>query len=184
MSTTLIYCGAVDAGPGTDATDIDETQPADGGPSSDGSASAYPDGGFATVIRLGSNDECLPVALPTSSSGMTTCTIVITGLTDGCSAAGLSPATPQEIAAIAQKGPYSAGSACELNQLARSAGAPGCSDPQSTGWCYVQGSCLGDAGPACQRDICTTAAFNGGYFPAALDSGTVSTSWVAYLICP
>ncbi|MGO9835768.1 MAG: hypothetical protein ACLP1X_16315 [Polyangiaceae bacterium] len=157
---------------------------ADAGSAGDSAAGGGVDGGSATVIRLGSNDECLPDTLPTSSSGMTTCAIVITGLTDGCSATGLSPATPQEIAAIGQKGPYAAGSACELNQLAPSAAAPGCSDPQSTGWCYAHGSCLGDAGPACQQDICTTAAFNGGYFPAAWDSGTVSISWGAYLVCP
>jgi hypothetical protein len=133
------------------------------------------------VIRLGRNDECLPQALP-SSAGKTTCAIVVVGLGD-CAGEGLSPATPEEIAAIARKGPYLAGAACEFNQLAPAAGTvPGCSDPQSTGWCYVQGSCLGDAG-ACQHDICTTPPFPGAYFPPNWDSG-VSLSWAAYMICP
>jgi hypothetical protein len=164
---------------------------ADSGPPGDGAAGGgvdgglNPDGGFATVIRLGSNDLCLPTVLPTNSSGMTTCAIVVTGLPGGCTGAGLSPATPEEIATIiGRRGLYPPGSACELKQLARSAGTgPGCNDPQSTGWCYVQGSCLGDAG-SCQQDICTTATFNDGYFPANWDSGTVSISWGAYLVCP
>lgn len=157
----------------------------DGGPEGaiDGAASAD-GGGSAGVIRLGFNDECLPSPLPMSSSGQTTCAIVIAGIAGGCVGTGLSPATPQQTAAIARRGPRPAGSLCELTQLApapRGTGA-GCSDQQSTGWCYVQGSCLGDAG-ACQQDICTTTAFNNGFFPTNFDSGSF-LSWGAYLVCP
>jgi hypothetical protein len=161
----------------------DAGPPGDGGAAGGVDAGLKPDaGGFATVIRLGRNDLCLPRALPPNSSGKTTCTVVITGLAGGCTGDGLSPATPHEMAAIGQMGLFP-GATCELNQLAPSAGTgAGCSDPQSTGWCYVQGSCLGDAG-ACQQDICTTPPFAGGYFPSNWDSG-VSLSWGAYLVCP
>jgi hypothetical protein len=65
---------------------------------------------------------------------------------------------------------------CELTQLASSASAPGCSDPESTGLCYVQGSCLGDAGYGCPHALCTTPAFLGDYYPANFFEGGVSTS--------
>jgi hypothetical protein len=163
---------------------VDAGPPGDGGTGGEVDGGLGTDGGFVAGISLANANACLAEVLPTSDSGTTTCSIVITGLTDGCLAAGLSPATPQQIGAIARKGPYPAGSACALNQLAGSADAPGCSDPESTGWCYVQGSCLGDAGPDCQHAICTTSAFHVGYYPTTFDSGAVTTSWVGYLVCP
>jgi hypothetical protein len=75
---------------------------ADAGPPGDGSTGGGVEGGIGAdaglvaLINPANSDECLPEVLPTSSSGMTTCSIVIEGLTDGCDAAGLAPATPQE----------------------------------------------------------------------------------------
>jgi hypothetical protein len=117
---------------------------------------------LATVIRLGQNDECLPQALPMTRAGGTLCAIVLTGLTGGCSGAGLSPATADEIAALERaNAAYGGGSVCALNQHAASGpSGAGCADPQAVGFCYVEGSCLGDAGPGCAQDLCTTSAFN------------------------
>jgi hypothetical protein len=154
----------------SDASGTPESgSPSDGG--GDGSLR------YAVVIRLGQNDEC-GEPLPTDSSGETTCAIVLEGPNRGCEGPGLSPATPQEIALVVRDGSSTAGSICNVTQLAGSPGV-GC-DQQAMGWCYVAGSCESDAGTSCAAAICTTSAFNDTYVPASGEAAT----WVAYLVCP
>ena len=148
------------------------------------------DAGFVTVLALARTNACLGRALPTAPSGESTCTVIIAGLPESCAAAGLSPATAQEIDAITASTPTtggrSPGAVCELGQAAASTNGPGCGgDQQTQSWCYAQRSCLGDAGPPCAEAICTTAAFQAEFIPAAPpDAGFQFFDWEAYLLCP
>ncbi|MGO9832910.1 MAG: hypothetical protein ACLP1X_01710 [Polyangiaceae bacterium] len=144
---------------------------------------AVADGGafvFAAPIPLGQNDQCLPELLPANASGGTTCAVILEGLSGDCAAAGLSPATSQEIEVLGKGGPLPAGATCALNQIA---GLPdvGCSDQQETGWCYVLGSCSAEAG-TCKAALCTSSAFNAAY--VSMSHGDAGLQWTATLACP
>ena len=96
-------------------------------------------------------------ALPTLANGTTTCSIFFVGVAGSCNAPGLAPASPAEIAAgtdyFTSRGlPVPMGAICEVDQL-----APGCGSEATSGWCYVSGSCLADAGATCTQTLCASA---------------------------
>ena len=53
-------------------------------------------------------------------------------------------------------------------------GANNCTDETTSGWCYVRGSCLADAGRACDQAICASAGFLGEHLGYS----------VAWILCP
>ena len=149
--------------------------PADGGEPESAADAAVPDASSAddqpqndsparsliTLFRLG-NDLCLPRQLPTSGA-TTSCRVLLEGVTAGCPMPGLSPATAADVAAIdaalmEQGMTPAAGAICEVTQL--TAGV-NCTYGSTPGWCYIMGSCLGDARRGCAQDICTSSAFDG-----------------------
>jgi hypothetical protein len=111
-------------------------------------------------------NNCLVSPLPTLPDGQTSCTVLLIGVHAGCAQPGLSPATPQEVAAllayigVSDDDGSVLGNACELAQLAPSASAGSDCSSAASGWCDVptRGCATYATGP-CAQAICTTAAF-------------------------
>lgn len=151
---SAIGCGSGGSGPTQGA-------PADAGREA-ADASAYVGDGapFYKVVLL-NNALCDPLPLPVDN-GLTSCRILLTGVDAGCSLPGLSPGAQADVAGIdavlkSQGTPPLDSTPCVLRQETAVTG--GCSDEQTTGWCYVLGSCAAHTGPKCDQAICTTAAF-------------------------
>ena len=111
-------------------------------------------------------NNCLVSPLPALPDGQTSCTVLLIGVPAGCAQPGLSPATPQEVAAllayigVPDDDGSVLGNACELAQLAPSASAGSDCSSAASGWCDVptRGCTTYTTGP-CEQAICTTAAF-------------------------
>jgi hypothetical protein len=148
---TLVGCGS----------STEASQAGDGGRV--GAADAAPTFSGVTPIRFGDNATCASFALGLG------CHVVLTGVTAGCTALGLSPAAPADVAAIEKAlGTPPAPEACELAMLPAS-----CAAAAMPGWCYMAGSCLVDAGITCEQSLCASAGFRRG-------QGYMS----AWLTCP
>jgi hypothetical protein len=125
-------------------------------------------------------NNCLVSPLSTLPDGQTSCTVLLIGVHAGCAQPGLSPATPQEVAAllayigVPDDDGSVLGNACELAQLAPSASAGSDCSSAASGWCDVptRGCTTYSTGP-CTQAICTTAAFD------AVANYT-STGWTGY----
>jgi hypothetical protein len=113
-------------------------------------------------------------------NGSADCRILLAGVTAGCSQEGLSRATAGDVAGVEAKSralgaPPPTGPLCVLTQLTAGISSSGCTNEQTSGWCYVaHGSCAADAGQTCKQNICTTDAFGA--------EKVISTS--AWLACP
>jgi hypothetical protein len=146
----------------------------------DSSADAVALRTVATVVRLGANDECLPQPLPTTEAGETSCRILIDGLNGECAGAGLAPASPDDMAAIASAHPT--GSVCDVTQLGAAA-TSGCTAPGATGWCYVHGACP-DSGAQCGEAICATSTFVAAHEAPVSDGAALEATPTTFLLCP
>jgi hypothetical protein len=124
-------------------------------------------------------NTCLLSPLPALPDGQTSCTVLLIGVNAGCAQPGLSPATPQEVAAllayigVPDDDGSALGNACELAQLAPSASAGSDCSSAASGWCDVPRGCTTYSTGPCAQAICTTAAFG------AVANYT-STGWTGY----
>jgi hypothetical protein len=141
---------------------------------------------FPSLISLLAKDRCLPGdPLPTlEASTMTSCRIVLIGVTAGCGEPGLSPAAPSDLAMLQallkarRDASLPSGPACEVIQVAAN-----CTYETSSGWCYVRGSCFADAGRTCTQAVCTTSGFDS-LLGAFDDLGRLADYVEAWIICP
>jgi hypothetical protein len=122
------------------------------------------------------NDLCLPNPLPVDG-GVADCRILLADVDGGCGRSGLSDASDADLSAVniklQEQGGAPLTTLCVLRQLTAGSG-PACVAQSDPGWCYVNGSCSGDAGTSCQQTLCTTDGL-------ASSQSTYKGTWLA---CP
>jgi len=150
------------------------TSPVDSGQIVDSSQSdsALVDAAGITAVRL-DNDLCLPSPLPVDDSGALSCRVLLDVASGGCSASGLTPLAPADDARVRSvivqtQGAISLGDLCVIDQVNDDGG---CVADLDYGVCYVQGSCVPDAG--CAQALCTSNGFDAGASPV-----------YEWLVCP
>ncbi len=118
--------------------------------------------GAHPLLHFGLNDECLGAVVPVSG-GNAACRVILTGVTGGCTVAGLStPSTADQSAVLAEA--HATGqtsveqSVCEVNQVAAHSGSA-CAASSMSGWCYVDGGCAQTATSDCANTLCATPAY-------------------------
>jgi hypothetical protein len=109
---------------------------------------------------------------------MVACRILLV-VPGGCGLGGLSAASASDTsnaAAVLALHEQAAldGSVCVLQQLAPASADNACTDESSSGWCYVEGTCINDAGKACSSDLCLTNEY---------DTEAIAYQYV-FLACP
>jgi hypothetical protein len=115
--------------------------------------------GAIPAIHFGLNDECAGRALP-AKNGDASCRVVLTGVTGGCTSAGLTPSTAADLATVSSAAQMSSEDlrmpVCTVSQLSVHSG-PACAADNRPGWCYVEGGC--DASQKCAAALCVTPSF-------------------------
>ncbi|HWZ87978.1 MAG TPA: hypothetical protein VNW92_03990 [Polyangiaceae bacterium] len=130
-----------------------------------GSAGGLPmtvSAGAHAVVHFGLNDECGGEALPVMN-GQANCRAVLTGVTGGCTTAGLSAATSADLSAVTAAALAAGASSvaqpvCQVTQLPVGSSAA-CAASSAAAWCYVNGACDATSTKTCADAICVTPMF-------------------------